>query len=225
MSRETVRGDPNVHCDRNFSFGDGNGSRTHDNQSSSSSNLSSPSMTNKSVNKGKEAESIRLPPLPTVPQFRSWKLALRDEVAGASGQPDLGYRWICEVDQSSCTIESLADSGTFPSLDAKLAAALAKITTGELSRQINVHKERFAAKSTFMKVRQVLWEIYRHYQIGVTEGSLLNMQDLMDVRLNNDNLQAFLNDWESVLAVMSPLPHEDVLHKPCSDCSCPTAPT
>ena len=62
-----------------------------------------------------------------------------------------------------------------------------------------------------MKRRQVLWEIYHHYQIGVTEGSLINLQDLMSVRLNNDNLRAFLNDWESVLAVMATAPTDDVL--------------
>ena len=121
LSLGTARGNSNLYNDFGFSF-DGSqksgvhrdGSCAQDNQSSSSSSLSSPSqMVSKSLNKGKEAESIKLSPLPSVPQFRSWKLALRDEVASASGLPELGFRWICEVEQSSCTIENLADNGLF----------------------------------------------------------------------------------------------------------------
>ena len=62
-----------------------------------------------------------------------------------------------------------------------------------------------------MKGRQALFLLYQHFQIGETEGSLVSLQDLLDVRLANDNLRAFLNDWESVFAVMAKPPEEDVL--------------
>jgi len=38
--------------------------------------------------KRKEADKVNIPPLPKAPQFRSWKLAVRDEIASASGDPD-----------------------------------------------------------------------------------------------------------------------------------------
>ena len=38
--------------------------------------------------KRKEADKISLLPMPTIASFRSWKIALRNEVAGASGDPD-----------------------------------------------------------------------------------------------------------------------------------------
>ncbi len=44
------------------------------------------------VPKRKEADSVRIPNLPKAPQFRSWKLATRDEVASASGDPDAGFK-------------------------------------------------------------------------------------------------------------------------------------
>ena len=143
--------------------------------------------------------------------FRLWKLSLRDEVASASGIPELGFKWIFAVEKANQTFEKLADSKAFPSLDAKLASALSRITTGELARPVNVQKEKLASKGTPMKGRQALLLLYQHFQIGETEGSLLSLQDLLDVRLTNDNLRAFLNDWESVLAVMAKPPEEDVL--------------
>ena len=39
----------------------------------------------------KEAEVVRIPALPTVPQFRAWKLSVCEEIAGASGKPDDGF--------------------------------------------------------------------------------------------------------------------------------------
>ena len=106
-----------------------------------------------SHSKVKEAEVVRIPSLPTVPQFRSWKLSVRDEIAGASGRPDAGFAWIMEVEKSKNGIDDLHDSGHFPSLDAKLAASLSKALTGELARQINIVKEQKASEGLFLKGR------------------------------------------------------------------------
>ena len=108
----------------------------------------------------KEAEVIHVPALPTVPQFRSWKLTIRDAIAAASGKPDLGFAWIRKTEKAT-TADDLQDSGTFPSLDAKLAAALSRILTGELARQINVIKEQKASEDLFLKGRQILYMIYQ----------------------------------------------------------------
>ena len=35
--------------------------------------------------KRREAETVKLQPLPRAPNFRNWKMAVRDEIAGASG--------------------------------------------------------------------------------------------------------------------------------------------
>ena len=86
-------------------------------------------MTSTSHSKVKEAEVVRIPSLPTVPQFRSWKLSVRDEIAGASGKPDAGFAWIMEIEKTKNGIDDLRDSGPFPSLDAKLAASLSKALT------------------------------------------------------------------------------------------------
>ena len=39
----------------------------------------------------KEAEFLRIEQIPIARHFKNWKIALRDEVAGASGRPDEGF--------------------------------------------------------------------------------------------------------------------------------------
>ncbi len=44
---------------------------------------------------------------------------MRDVVAGASGDPDVGFIWIKDVEAEGRTMEQLGDSDGFASLDAK----------------------------------------------------------------------------------------------------------
>jgi hypothetical protein len=89
---------------------------------------------------------VNIPPLPKAPQFRSWKLAVRDEIASASGDPDAGFAWIYQVESPDVKIEDLDNSGEFASLDAKLAAGIAKVAQGDLGRAISTEKEKLAQK-------------------------------------------------------------------------------
>jgi hypothetical protein len=159
----------------------------------------------------KESDSFKIPPLTKAPQFRSWKLAVRDEIAGASGDPDASFKWIFQVELPHVTIGELADSGEFASLDAKLAAGIARVAQGDLGRAISTAEEQSALKGFFRKGRQALRMIYDHYRISETEGSLLELQDLMKVSLKKDNLRSFLMDWEHVFTGMNPLPDVAVL--------------
>ena len=67
---------------------------------------------------------INLLPMPTIATFRSWKIALRNEVAGASGDPDNGFKWITEVKGQGVNLAHMYESAPFQTLDAKLAASL-----------------------------------------------------------------------------------------------------
>ena len=45
----------------------------------------------------KEAETVRVPPMPSATQFRAWRTAVRQEIAAASGKGDMVFigpkRW------------------------------------------------------------------------------------------------------------------------------------
>ena len=62
----------------------------------------------------KEAEAIKLPPMPNALGFRAWKLQVWDEVAGASGNPDKAFQWLKKVEKEGTAIDDLASSGRFP---------------------------------------------------------------------------------------------------------------
>ena len=120
--------------------------------------------------KRKEADNIILNPMPTIHHFRAWKLHLRDEVASASGNPEMGFKWVLQAERPGIAMKDLYDSTPFALLDSKLAAALAKIMSGEFARQVNILKEECAAKDMLLKGRQVLLMLYRHYQISEVNG-------------------------------------------------------
>ena len=63
------------------------------------------------------------------------------------------------------TFEALSDFGLFPSLDAKLGSAIAKICSGELGRKIQRADDLEAFKGRMMKGRQALWIIYEYFRV------------------------------------------------------------
>ena len=75
--------------------------------------------------KVKEADHVKLSPLPTATEFPAWRSSVRKEVAAASGTGEEAFRWIMEVESPDATFELLADCGSFPSLDTKLGSAIA----------------------------------------------------------------------------------------------------
>ena len=87
-----------------------------------------------------------VPPLPKAPQFRSWKLAVRDEIASASGDPDAGFAWIYQVESPDVQIEDLDNSGEFASLDAKLAEGIAKVAQGDWAGRLAPQRKDWLSK-------------------------------------------------------------------------------
>lgn len=155
-----------------------------------------------------EARSIYVPSLPQVPQFRAWQLAPRDEFDCASGSPDDGLQWVLELGKKS--YNELGDSGMFPTLDSKLAAALSKVMGGELGRQINLKKEQVARKQQYLKGRQIWSMLHDHYRVSETDCPILKFHDLLNVEMKGGDLRAFLNEWRLTTVGMSPVPEDNM---------------
>ena len=94
----------------------------------------------------KEADTIKVPAYPQPQQYRSWRAAVRSEVTAASGRGEAAFRWVKKTESPIATFESFRDSDGFDSLDAKLAAALTKIATGELGRRRTLMLEGIPSK-------------------------------------------------------------------------------
>jgi len=95
--------------------------------------------------KAKEADSIKIPQLPTAAQFKSWKNSIRSSVSSASNDPEAAFKWIMEVEKSTVSYNDLSECPKkFTTLDAKLSSALTQICKGDLGRRITLKTEEEA---------------------------------------------------------------------------------
>ena len=159
----------------------------------------------------KEADAIKISPLPTATQFRAWRLLVRDEVVAASERGQKAATWVMEVDSPDATYDLLAESGEFMSLHVKLAAALSKLASGDLGRKLTQAKEVEARMGVMLKGRQALWMVYEYYRVNAEAGALFDLSDLLNVKLRGDALEAFMANWDYVLVGMAVEPTADTL--------------
>eukprot|EP00439_Symbiodinium_sp_Y106_P044258 s3960_g5.t1 len=143
--------------------------------------------------KVKEAETINLPDFPNPESYRSWKTATRKAVRAASDSPDEAFKWVLEAYDKDANHTSLRDPGKFLTLDTKLLAALTKVARGELSREILIFNQTEATKSRAVRGRQVLYLFDQYFKTNEEVGSLHSVEDLLKVRLINDDLSTFIN--------------------------------
>ena len=117
-------------------------------------------------------EKIDINPWPSITGFRNWKLSFKKKVAAASRYSQEAFAWITEIEKA-VSFEDLEDSGMFPQLDAKLAAELDKISSGEFRKQVQVKETALSHEGKMIKGRQVAWMIYKHVKLSEEEGATL----------------------------------------------------
>ena len=111
----------------------------------------------------KEKDKLEITKMPSVIEFRAWKIAVRGEIAAASGRDDAGLQWAMEVENPSATFESLADSCKFRTLDEKLASALNLAGSGVVGRELATETEKAAQQGRLLRGRQALRIVYKWY--------------------------------------------------------------
>jgi hypothetical protein len=103
--------------------------------------------------KVKEADTVKVPPMPNPQQYRAWRAAIRSQVTAASGRGEAAFQWVMQAEWHEIRYEMLQDSEGFDSLDAKLAAALTSTVSGELGRRITMAVENEAMRNRMLKGR------------------------------------------------------------------------
>ena len=96
----------------------------------------------------------------------------------------------------------------FPQLDAKLAAELDEILSGEFRKQVQVKETALSREGKMIKGRQVAWVIYKNFKHSEEDGAMLEWDELLSVDLRGDNLQQFENDWNNTILNIRELPDE-----------------
>jgi hypothetical protein len=150
----------------------------------------------------KEAERIRIPPdVPTPRTIGKWRMSMRQEIVAVSHDATGAMEWIMQVVRPETTFDSLALSGRFASLDAKIASALmmAAVCKGEVGWSMQRESARAAQRGALVTGRQCLWLIYDHYRLDNRSGGAYCITDLMAVTLRGNAIGEFVADWEQVL--------------------------
>ena len=173
-----------------------------------------PSATNQGFTDGrvKEADKCELEEWPSAGKFRLWRMSQKKIIASASGRPEACFIWIGKCETAS-TMEELEDSEDFPSWDAKLGVGSTKICRREFLRRLQVYEERAALMNPprMIKGRQIFWLILQRFKLSDIDSSLQEWKALAKVELKGDNLVAFMNDWDYVLAGIDEMPTEKYL--------------
>ena len=139
----------------------------------------------------KEADRVIVLKFPNPEAYRDWRIRVRDAVTAASAKPDAAFKWIERVWEESMALETLADSGTFATLDAKLMSAITNVVDGDLARQLDLFKEQEAKRG-----------IHKHFSTSQKHGAVYDLEDLMAIQMVNDDLKGFVSRWDAVIAGM-----------------------
>jgi hypothetical protein len=155
---------------------------------------------------------------PTNLQFAEWKRNLRSEIVAASDRPLEATTWIFEVERPLLTIEEMVSSPSDPfrSLDAKLQAALNKLTKGEQARKLSIVQERLALTGQLLSGRQHLLFIYLEFAKDAHKTDAVAYQNLEKIAYppgNDDSaLEEFLTLWDGLLMSFNKPPSDDHLY-------------
>ena len=131
----------------------------------------------------READKVNIPNLPDAVRYRNWKVAVREELMGASGRLVEAFAWIRQLDDPAFTYDVLQDSGEFLTLDMKLAAALTAKAFGEIGRKLSLRKEKEYQHGRLVKGRQMLHMIHDFYKVTEEAGALYDFQDLLAAQI------------------------------------------
>ena len=96
-------------------------------------------------------------------------------------------------------------------LDAKLLSSLANVVEGDLARRFDNIKEQALIKGESTRGRQALWLFHGHFSTHIHLGAVYAPEDLMSVRMKNDDLRTLLTNSDSTLAGFEQTPDKDVL--------------
>ena len=112
--------------------------------------------------------------------------------------------WINEIWRPGVTSEDLEDSGDYPSLDMKLAAALLKTFPVELKRKVEIMEEQMQLRHKIVTGRQMVLLVLRHLSISKIDAFFVELEDLQRLRIHNGDVAEFMYQWFYLISGMDP---------------------
>jgi hypothetical protein len=130
--------------------------------------------------------------------YREWETDFFKSVSTAVSDPKAALKWIAQIKIAKGR-EELSDPKEFALLDARIATAFGKILTGVLKRRVKVEDDKlFSSELRYLGGREIAWMVYQHFKVTDVQGAILGIEDLVNVKLKNDNILEFLDEWDYV---------------------------
>ena len=101
----------------------------------------------------------------------------------------------------------------YRSVDAKVANAVLRIVHGDLQRRMNLKIELESKENRRVRGFQLFFMIHEWNRTTAVVGSMFDLTDLMNVKLQQDDLARFQSKWDYVIAGMRIVVQEEVLHE------------
>jgi len=164
-----------------------------------------------SLDQRKKVESFTLSPLPEARLFKVWKDKLYSKITAKSGFPEMSLKWIYEVEDELRTWEDYYEARPFMVIDAALRDALCLIIpdTHRVGRKVRAIRHDYEKRKDaagkpdprYLKGRQILKIIFDHYKIGDINHRIKEMEDIMSLKMINNDLFRFHDEWLFCLMV------------------------
>jgi len=160
--------------------------------------------------KVKEADTITFEPISGIKAVRYWKSKAKRTVSGSSTRPKAAFIWMTNCESVS-SWQELEDDEGFETLSAKMASGLIKVVQGQLAKEIQLIDDQLSKQGKYLNGRQIYWIICNHFKVCETQGTIIELKDLLALSLKGDNVRQFVNAWNATMNLLQNIPSDDVL--------------
>ena len=156
---------------------------------------------------------LRVPPFPKDAEYRPWTMAFFQAVNCATRQPVAALAWLRKY-QTADSVEDLAGDEPFITLSRKISSAINNIFYGTFKSRAAIKQDEYFQKTgSLMNGRQVMFLMHEYFMRGGGRNTLNEFRDLLGVKLQNDKLRQFLNEWDWTLGGMEERPSDKILEQ------------
>ena len=107
-------------------------------------------------------------------------------------------QWMFAIEIAKC-IEDLRDSKKLDTLASKLRLCLMDILKGQIVKEIHLADAKLKiTEGSELNGRQIAWMMRQRFQLDQNEGHFYDQRELMDLRVEGDNVPGYLVAWDNL---------------------------
>ena len=160
-------------------------------------------MERETISQKNEAETLEFEARLDFRNLRMWRMNLRiREIESAKPIADLN---------TSYSITGAKLQTNFEVLDSKRRVLLQEDHQWrDFERRVLIQEDAARKEKSFPTGRQVAWMIFEHLKVGDTDESALDVNEILKVKLKNDNGQSFDARWDETMIAMKEQHPEEI---------------